>query len=129
AAERLTRCRRRRIVGPRRVKLVPGPHIVRLGVAGAAALAFAGSAVAYICHPDPPGTRSLTIQAHVDGYTMRGTRVAISFRANGCERRVVWQPLVSMQSQGACTSAPKRGPAKRVAFDGRFRVVLEKGSR
>jgi hypothetical protein len=111
------------------MKLAVGPRIVRLGVAGAAALAFAGSALAYICHPDPPGTRSLTIEGRVDGYKMTGSRVAISYRANRCEQRVVWQPLVSTKSQEACTKAPTRGPAKRVAFDGRLRVVLEKGSR
>lgn len=113
----------------RLMNLVLRPHLVRLGVAGFLALGFAGSAYAYVCHRDPPGTRRLTIQGRVDGYAMNGTRVAIGYRGNGCERRVVWQPLISATSHAPCTSAPTRGSARRVAFDGRFRVVLQKGSR
>jgi hypothetical protein len=103
------------------------PHL-RLGVAGLAALAFAGPALAILCHPDPPGTRSLTIHGRVDGYSVRGTRVAVKYWAKGCERRVVWQPLMSTASQARCTNRAPSRRAKRVAFDGRLRVVLQKGS-
>jgi hypothetical protein len=101
---------------------------LRLGVAGLLALAFAGPALAILCHPDPPGTRSLTIHGRVDGYSLHGTRVAVEYRARGCERRVVWQPLISTASQARCTSRAPGGRAKRVAFGGRLRVVLQKGS-
>jgi hypothetical protein len=105
-------------------RLIPN---LRLGVAGFAALAFAAPALAVLCHPDPPGTRSLTIHGRVDSYSVRGSRVAVKYWAQGCERRVVWQPFAATASEARCTSrAAKR--TQRVAFDGRLRVVLQKGS-
>ena len=101
---------------------------LRLGVTALAALAFAGPALAILCHPDPPGTRSLAIHGRVDGYSMLGTRVAVKYWAKGCERRVVWQPLTSTASQASCSSRAPSRRAKRVAFDGRLRVVLQMGS-
>jgi hypothetical protein len=103
--------------------------IRRLGVAGAVALISAGSALAYVCHPDPPGTQSLTVRGRLDGYTMTGSRVAIDFWARGCERRISWNPLALTASAAHCTGVRTGGGGlKTVARDGRFRVVLVKGS-
>lgn len=101
----------------------------RLGVVGGVALAFAGSAFAYVCHPDLPGTRSLTIHGRVDGYRMTGSHVAIDVWTNGCQRRISWNPLARTSSRGRCTSGGGTGgTARRTATDGRFRVVLTAGS-
>lgn len=105
-------------------RLIPD---LRLGVAGLTALVFAAPAVAMLCHPDAPGTRSLAIHGRVDGYSVRGTRVAIKYWAKGCERRVVWHPLTASASQARCTSGTTKR-VRRVAFAGRLRVVLQKGS-
>jgi hypothetical protein len=111
------------------MRLVAGRPLRRLGVVGIVTLVFAGSAFAVVCHPDFPGTRSLPVAGHVDSYSMRGGRVTIAATVNGCERRIDWRPLAATATQGRCTSAGplSRGDA-RSATDGRFRVVLERGS-
>lgn len=111
------------------MKLAPRRPIRRLGVVGFLGLVFAGSALAYVCHPDLPGTRRLTVHGQVDAYTMSGSRVTIDALVNGCERRIDWRPLASTSSQSSCTdhSVLAGGPG-RVASGGRFRVELESGS-
>jgi hypothetical protein len=112
------------------MRLVPGRRIRRLGVVGALALVFAGSGLAYVCHPDLPGTRSLTVKGRVDGYVMSGSRVTVDAWLGGCERSIVWRPLASTAPRGKCTGqAPVDRGARRAASDGRYRVVLMAGSR
>src|SRR5919204_1506860 len=111
------------------MRLAPGRPLRRLGVVGVLALVSAGSALAVVCHPDLPGTRSLAVHGRVDAYTMRGGRVTIDARIEGCERRIVWRPIAETSAQGRCTSAgPVSSGSGRSATDGRFRVVLEPGS-
>jgi hypothetical protein len=106
-----------------------GLRIRRLGVVGFVALACGGSAFAYVCHPDRPGTRSLAIRGRIDGYTMRGSRVAVEFWARGCERRMSWNPIALVRSRAKCVSGARgAGEAKTVAQDGHLLVVLRKGS-
>ena len=76
--------RRTVVVAP--MRLVPGPAVRRLGVVGAVALVFTASGLAYICHPDLPGTRSLGIGGRVDAYALSGGRVTIHAWVRGCER-------------------------------------------
>src|SRR5205823_5995900 len=110
------------------MRFLSGFRIRRLGVVGFVALAFAGSAFAYVCHPDRPGTRSLTIQGRVDGYSMTGSRVAIQLWAHGCERRISWNPISFATSQAGGPSGRRgRGSTNRVVRDGRV-VVLRRGS-
>ena len=70
------------------MKVVLRRRVLRLGAVGAlAALTLAASAYAYVCHPDLPGTRSLTVNGHVDRYALSGWRVTLVARVRGCERR------------------------------------------
>ena len=101
----------------------------RLGVVGTLALVFTASGLAYVCHPDLPGTRSLTVQGKVDGYAMTGSTVAIEAVVDGCRRRIVWKPLASASSVGKCLGSVAAGGERRSASDGRFRVELVPGSR
>lgn len=111
------------------MRLAPRSRIGRLGVAGVIALAFAGSALAYVCHPDRPGTRSLAVHGRVDAYAMTGSRVAIDFWANGCERRISWNPVALTISTARCTTrGVGNGGSKTAARDGRLLAVLERGS-
>ena len=101
----------------------------QLGVAGAVALTLAASAYAYVCHPDPPGTRSLAVKGQVDSYSLRGWRVTLRAWVGGCERRIVWRPVRGTSSASGCTDrVPATTPA-RLASDGRYRVSLVSGSR
>ena len=111
------------------MRLVPGPAVRRLGVVGAVALVFTASGLAYVCHPDLPGTRSLGIGGRVDAYELSGGRVTIHAWVRGCERTIVWQPTASASSAGGCTSRPAATLPTRAAADGRHRVVLISGSR
>jgi hypothetical protein len=77
----------------------------RLAVAGAALL-LAAPAVAYVCHPDPAGTRSLSVGGHVVAYRLQGTTVTLAVRAqNGC-RVLVWRASAARHeaSSAACGS-------------------------
>ena len=66
------------------MRLVPGPAVRRLGVVGAVALTFTASGLAYVCHPDLSGTRSLGIGGRVDAYELSGGRVTIHAWVRGC---------------------------------------------
>jgi hypothetical protein len=104
-------------------------RVRRLGVVGTVALVFCGSAVAYVCHPDPPGTRALAVGGRVDGYALRGGRVSIDAWIKGCERRIVWRPLAASRTESGCTvGPPPSGPPRRSATDGHFRAILVSGS-
>ena len=101
---------------------------VRFLAIGAASLTFGASAYAYVCHPDFPGTRSLTVQGRVDGYGLSGRLVTVHAWIDGCERLVVWRPESSTSSASACTSSTGEAGAGRSATVGRFRVDLVAGS-
>jgi hypothetical protein len=64
-------------------------------MAGMCALATAGLAAAASdalrCHPDLPGTRSLTVNGEVTSYAFAGGRVAVRWlRSPGCAGTAVW---------------------------------------
>ena len=81
-------------------------------VIGLLPLAFVGSALAYVCHPDRPGTRSLIVSGRIDAYSMRGSHVAIAFRARDCERVMRWDPLLLRESRSHCRKTPTGGASK-----------------
>ena len=106
-----------------------GRPALRLGVVGGLALALAGSSYAYVCHPDLRGTLRLPVDGRIDGYSMHGPRVTIDVWADGCERRVVWKPLVRSSTRGGCTDGvPAEIGARRTVQNGRFRAALRAGS-
>lgn len=110
------------------MKIASSRWTFRLGIVGAVALAFSASAYAYVCHPDLPGTRNLPVKGRVDAYALSGHVVTVHAWVRGCERRIVWRPLGSTSSAGACTSRAARAGARRTASDGRHRIALIRGS-
>jgi hypothetical protein len=105
-----------------------------VAVAAVAAL-FVGAypAYAWLCHPDPAGTKTLVVVGAVDGYSMVGTQVDVSYRGAGCAKRALWNVRTSrlttiLGPRAACaqpspgTGAPTR-PAATVQPDGT--VVVE----
>ena len=111
------------------MRLVPGHAVRRLGVVGTVALVFTASGLAYVCHPDLPGTHSLGVGGRVDAYALSGGRVTIHAWVRGCERTIVWRPTASASSAGGCTRRAAATLPRRAAGDGRHRVVLIPGSR
>jgi hypothetical protein len=105
-------------------------------VAGAVALLGAVPALAYVCHPDVPGTRTLAVHGTVLGYSVQGSSVRLRVRgADGCTRLVVWN-TTSRAAAGpasACSSViepggrtvvvPARAPAVLAARNGPWRAV------
>src|SRR3954470_16611323 len=64
------------------------PTSLRLALAvSALALTLAAPAIAaYVCHPDPAGTRSLSLQGRVLAYSLRGSTLDIALESRtGCK--------------------------------------------
>ena len=64
---------------------------IRLAVL-VAALGLAAPAIAYICHPDPAGTRMLALRGHVVGYTVNGANMIVAVRTAGRCSTLAWHP-------------------------------------
>ena len=90
----------------------------------AAVLTSAGvyPAYAYVCHPDPPGTRSLTVGGTVARYSMNGARVSVDYRARGSCTRVSWS-VRSGDARSRSIGCAKRAPAVRTATHVGARLV------
>src|SRR5919201_1068824 len=122
--------------------------IAAVAVAG---VAGSGSALARMCHPDPPGTRTLVVHGQVTGYTMHAIHVGLAYiDADGCTHRVAWNVAETAANRtikatsGRCRAPVHLGDAVRVsssphvvsAFEGRrhasvgvHAVTLFSGSR
>jgi hypothetical protein len=110
----------------------PPSRLLRSLGAGLLSLVFVGSAVAYVCHPDRPGTRSLTVAGHIEAYSMHGSRVAITFRARGCERVMSWNPLALRASRSHCrgaTGGASRSNRPVAVIESATTVAIYRGSR
>lgn len=84
-------------------------------------------AYAYVCHPDPPGTRSVTVAGAVEGYTMNGPRVSIDYRARGSCRRMSWSVRAG-DVRSRPVACAKADPAVRTAAHvGGSRLALRSG--
>jgi hypothetical protein len=68
----------------------------------AGALATTGSAVALVCHPDPPGTKTLAIKGDLEGYTARGWHVNLAYFDGECHRRATWNTRRSGRPHATC---------------------------
>jgi hypothetical protein len=65
---------------------------------GAAAAPFAVApaiaAVEFVCHPDPVGTRSLSVAGHVQSYVVDGGNVTVTVEGKrNCTRQIRWYAL------------------------------------
>jgi hypothetical protein len=76
-------------------------------------LLAATPAVAYICHPDAKGTRTLSVTGRVDGYALRGATVRVTVNdKHGCLKTAVWRPFHGNSVQaidGASTACVRVG--------------------
>jgi hypothetical protein len=77
---------------------------------------------ASVCHPDPSGTRRLTIHGQVGAYSLVDGQVAISVRREAACARIVWQPSAgtALERPAACV-APR---ASMQVLDGSRRIVV-----
>ena len=75
----------------------------------AAAALLAGSALAYVCHPDSVGTRTLTLHASVLRVSPHGSTIDLLVSSHGSCSRVIWNTAAGLSDsiQAACTSKPR----------------------
>ena len=106
-------------------------------VVGIAALLTAVPALAYVCHPDSPGTKTFVVHGWVSGYSLDGAAVRITFRdAAGCERSATWQVAsrtpatiaradcsTRLHAPGRSVAVAARTPAALTAGNGAWRAV------
>lgn len=101
-------------------------------LAGLLALPTAGAfaAAAYVCHPDPHGTKTANVAGAVMHYKMRGRGVSIVYRGrNGC-RRTYWAIGRSLSRTRRVPDAACAGTADAASAPagGTGRVSLIRGS-
>lgn len=98
----MTRAERRRnvalvtLVTRRRFRSIVAVCSVGVG------LTAAGSAIALVCHPDPPGTRTVGVHGRLEGYTLRGRQVSVVYFARGCDRRGIWDTRRAAPLRARC---------------------------
>jgi hypothetical protein len=105
-------------------------RLLALGVPVAAA-ALAGSALAYVCHPGAPGTRTLALAGDVDAVAIRGHRVDLLVRRGSTCSRIAWSTLTgaARTAPGSCVLRQQQVAGATVGVDGRGRPVLRYGGR
>jgi hypothetical protein len=109
-------------------------HHRRVLYTGVAAVVFAAAgaypAYAYICHPDPPGTRTLTVGGDVQRYTMSGPRVRIDYRADNSCVKVSWNVRsgAARSRSVACDDAAAAQAPRVASRVGNRLIVLRPGA-
>jgi len=74
-----------------------GTHRLVLAVCGAVAAVVAAPALAaYICHPDPAGTRRLTLAGPAERYVLAGPRVSVAVHTRAGCNVVSWNTLTGL---------------------------------
>src|SRR4051794_9853331 len=64
-------------------------------------------AIAYVCHPDPAGTRALALHGRVAGYTLQGARLVVAVRSHGTCATHDWGARAPRVSCAAVLAAPR----------------------
>src|SRR4051794_22325190 len=78
----------------------------RFAAAAAAALAAvlaAPALAAYICHPQPAGTRTLAITGSIERYALDGPRVSVAVRSGHACKVVAWNTLTGLHRTAGTT--------------------------
>lgn len=93
------------------------------------ALTLAAPAIAYVCHPDPAGTRSLSLHGRMVAYSLHGSRLTIALRAGDTCRTLSWRADVGQvaHTRAAC-NAVVAAASRRVASSKRVRVISPGGA-
>jgi hypothetical protein len=100
------------------------------------AASLAGSALAYVCHPDAPGTKKVTLAGQLRAVAFHGARVTFVVARGATCTRVAWNTVsgVAARHEVSCAAAASRSTASavtraRVGVDARGRPVLRVGHR
>jgi hypothetical protein len=107
-------------------------RLLTLATLAAAAL-LTGSAYAYVCHPNAPGTRLLTLEGAVRSVAVHGKRVDFVVANGRTCSRVAWSTATgaARSHYASCTGRATQMPygAARVGVDERGRPTLFAGGR
>jgi hypothetical protein len=89
------------------------------------ALVLAGPAIAYICHPDASGTRSLALRGRVVTYSLRGEVLTIGLSSRGLCNVVTWDAGVDSVTPAAisCGALARSQHSSATATRVRFRLA------
>jgi hypothetical protein len=85
-------------------------------------LTAAPAVAAYVCHPDPAGTKRLTVEGRIGAYSLVDGKVSISTRRARACMRIVWRPGSSAVGERAAACVTAR-PSTEVV-DGSRRIVV-----
>lgn len=88
----------------------------RIAAASIAAFALASSAsAAYVCHPDPAGTRTLRLAGEVVAYELQGRTATLLLSKRGDCARVTWNTASGRSSSrpAVCATASARTSSSR----------------
>jgi hypothetical protein len=115
---------------PKGPTILPGIRIISACCALAGVVASAAYG-AYICHPDPPGTRALSFDGTIGSYSFNGATVSLFLDWDGACERVRWSPTTGVLTRrtapkAACKSG---GGLSSRSVDGGRVATLEEGNR
>src|SRR5207247_10082640 len=78
-------------------------RFVAAAASGLAAILAAPAIAAYVCHPQPAGTRTLAITGSIERYALDGPNVSVALRSrHGCEV-VAWNTLTGLHRTAGTT--------------------------
>jgi hypothetical protein len=78
-------------------------RFVAAAASGLAAVLAAPAIAAYICHPDPAGTRTLAITGSIERYTLDGPHVSVAVRSGHRCDVVAWNILTGLHRTAGTT--------------------------
>ncbi len=94
------------------------------------ALATVGPAIAYVCHPDRPGTRTMSLRGAVAIDAMHGSRVRLTVRRAGACHRVAWDVATGRSRATSCSTilAARTVAGYRARIEGGSVAVYDRGA-
>ena len=94
------------------------------------ALATVGPAIAYVCHPDRPGTRTMSLRGAVAIDAMHGSRVSLTVRRAGTCHRVAWDVATGRSRATSCSTlfAARTVAGYRARIEGGSVAVYDRGA-
>jgi hypothetical protein len=94
-----------------------------------AAIVAAPTFAAYICHPDPSGTRTLALSGTIERYLVAGPKVSVAVRSpQGCTV-VAWNVLTGLHKATTASCATLLARNLEVSRDPRTRIQFANATR
>jgi hypothetical protein len=98
-------------------------------VVGAVAFGLAAApAIAYVCHPDRAGTRTMSLRGAVSIDGMRGTHVSVTVRRGGRCHALSWDVSMGRSQAAACAAVASTGHGLRASIEGAYVVTRNPGA-